>query len=320
MIPKIVTFMLTYKCNIACDHCSVCSGPWRQETLHEDVIRRIIDDIYDIASIEVCVFTGGEPTLYADTLKRALSYAYYNGFITRVVTNAWWAKNYNKSLKFLDDLRSAGLKELNTSYDDFHAKYISINNVINAIKAALDLNLRIVIGIIRSRSSKINAQYLMKIFRDEGIDCSKIIFEEDYVQPVGRAVYTLPEEEYVERKDVLNSGCVDILRVITVHPDGRITACCGHTTANPYVKELVIGYINSGSIKELIKRAQKCLLYWLIFAKGSMKIMREILNVTPSEKIFHSCQACYVLFTKYRLHLYKVLTEKRHKILEMLLM
>lgn len=316
MIPKIVTFMLTYKCNIACDHCSVCSGPWRQETLSEDVIYKIIDYIYDIPSIKVCVFTDGEPTLYMDTLKRALSYAHRNGFITRVVTNAWWAKDHNKALGFLDNLRSAGLKELNISYDDFHARYISINNIINAVKAALDLNLRVVIGTIRSRSSRINAQYLMKIFQNEGIDCSKLMFEEDYVQPVGRAVYTLPKGEFVERRDALNSGCTDILKVITIHPDGRITACCGHITANPYMKELIIGYLNSGSIKELIKKAQRCLLYWLIFAKGSMNIMREILNITPSEKIFHSCQACYVLLTKYRTHLYKVLTKKKHEILK----
>ncbi len=104
--------------------------------------------------------------MYMGTLKRALSYAYRNGFITRVVTNAWWAKDHNKALGFLDNLRSAGLKELNISYDDFHARYISINNIINAVKAALDLNLRVVIGTIRSRSSKNKCAVLNEDFSE----------------------------------------------------------------------------------------------------------------------------------------------------------
>lgn len=93
--------------------------PKRDATLSHNRFCKVIDDAYDIPSIRVVVFTGGEPTLYP-SLKSGIEYASDNGFIVRLVTNAWWASSYKKSIEFLEDLHSRGLAELNISYDDFH--------------------------------------------------------------------------------------------------------------------------------------------------------------------------------------------------------
>lgn len=124
MIPRTLAIMLTNKCNFFCDHCSVCSGPDKNDVLSDEVIKKAIDQAYFIPSIRVVSFTGGEVTLYSEKLKMAISYAHEKGFITRIVTNAWWANSLEKSKEYCNELVFYGLDEINISYDDFHEEYL----------------------------------------------------------------------------------------------------------------------------------------------------------------------------------------------------
>lgn len=51
MIPQVLTFITTYKCNFFCDHCSVYAGPERQEVLAADVMQWFIEQAYALPSI-----------------------------------------------------------------------------------------------------------------------------------------------------------------------------------------------------------------------------------------------------------------------------
>jgi MoaA/NifB/PqqE/SkfB family radical SAM enzyme len=152
LVPEQVAFFLTFKCNFECNHCSVSCSPKRQEVLRLDTIKNILDQAYIIPSLRVVVFTGGEPTLHWDTLCQAIAYATEKGFVTRLVTNVWWADTITKAERILGDLCRSGLSELNISYDDFHAPYLSHyggeQNVINAVRVALRLGITVLIGAV----------------------------------------------------------------------------------------------------------------------------------------------------------------------------
>ncbi len=75
------------------------------EVLPIDVLRKVIDEAYYVPSIRVIVFTGGEPTLHPVHLRFGIKYASDRGFITRLVTNAWWARTYDKAREFLGELK-----------------------------------------------------------------------------------------------------------------------------------------------------------------------------------------------------------------------
>ena len=75
-----------------------------------EYVFRVIDQAYEIPSIQLIVFTGGECTLFPEHLKASIEYAAENGFITRIVTNAWWASNYDKAREFLEELIHMDLK------------------------------------------------------------------------------------------------------------------------------------------------------------------------------------------------------------------
>ena len=133
-------------------------------------------------SIEITVFTGEELTL--KLLKEGIKYAADGGFIVKLVTNAWWASSRERALTFLKEL---GLKELNVSYDDFHSAFIQGRNIVNAVKAALRLGLKVAVAIIVHKYSKINKNYVRNMFVSNGVNVAKIYFLEDHLQPVGRA-------------------------------------------------------------------------------------------------------------------------------------
>jgi len=129
MIPQSLVFLLTYKCNFNCDHCSICAGPNNHETISESIMKKAIEQAYYIPSIRAVIFTGGESTLHLELLKKGIRHAHEKSFLTRMVTNAWWAKTYEKAKLFLEELASCGLKELNVSYDQGIVKVINCSKI-----------------------------------------------------------------------------------------------------------------------------------------------------------------------------------------------
>ena len=79
--------------------------------------------------------------IYRSYLNNVIKYGYQKGLSTRVVTNGYWAKYYETAIARLKDLVDVGLTEINFSTGDEHAKYVSINNIINAVLASVHLNI-----------------------------------------------------------------------------------------------------------------------------------------------------------------------------------
>jgi MoaA/NifB/PqqE/SkfB family radical SAM enzyme len=70
-----------------------------------------IDDA-KASGYELVVFTGGEPTLVKNDLIDVLRHATGLGMLTRVVTNAHWAKDLERARSRVRGLVEAGLKEI----------------------------------------------------------------------------------------------------------------------------------------------------------------------------------------------------------------
>ncbi len=55
--------LMTYQCNLECDHCFVWGSPWQTGTLTLENIRHILEQAKDIETIKSIYFEGGEPFL-----------------------------------------------------------------------------------------------------------------------------------------------------------------------------------------------------------------------------------------------------------------
>lgn len=59
-----IHFLLTYMCNLECDHCFVYSGPDAKGTFTLDQIRKVLNEATKIGTIKWIYFEGGEPFLF----------------------------------------------------------------------------------------------------------------------------------------------------------------------------------------------------------------------------------------------------------------
>ena len=59
-----IHILMTYKCNLACDHCFLYSSPSAKGTMTLPQIRCVLDESRKIGSVEWIYFEGGEPFLF----------------------------------------------------------------------------------------------------------------------------------------------------------------------------------------------------------------------------------------------------------------
>ncbi len=315
MIPQVLTFITTYKCNFSCDHCSVDAGPERREVLAAGVMQRFIEQAYVLPSIRVIVFTGGEPTLYPEILKEGIKLAHEKGFVTRLVTNAWWAQTPEKAHRFLRDFRTAGLDELNISYDDFHAKYLESfggeRNIVNAIRIGTELGMTTLVGSVLYHGARIRSGYLREIFKEAGIQ-QEIKFLEDFAFPLGRARRKLPLQFFppdLEKRE--QGGCQEAGHTLTILPDGKILFCCGHIINSKAQTILTLDSLASGvSLPEIVRRMQRNVFYWWLHLEGPEAVLSKM---GVEKKFYRKCEACFYLGTACREKLL-VLAAKKEEI------
>src|SRR3989304_5857019 len=81
--------LLTYQCNLECDHCFVWGSPWQDGTMTIQDIRRILHQARDVGTIDWIYFEGGEPFLYYPILLHGVRIAAHMKFRVGVVSNGF---------------------------------------------------------------------------------------------------------------------------------------------------------------------------------------------------------------------------------------
>lgn len=314
MIPAICSIFLDYVCNFACSHCSVGSSPKTKFPMPEQVFDRIFEELPTLPTLKVVVFTGGEPTLKKDVLLKGIHRAHELGYVTRLVTNGWWAKDMDRARSFVDDLKGSGLNELSTSWDDFHEPYGNCETVLNCIDAAVQGGLRVVMAAIVGQGASWNSgrirESLAGRWRISSRDVDRRVFIiEDNPTPSGSAegvdIKGLPEQK------ALGFGCRDIVSTISFHPDGSVKACCGH--AMFYTPHLTIGNILNEPLQAMVSRGQRNVLYWWIHSAGPLEILRRM--GVAEESYSSICHACHDLFQNHSASVIDFVIENRDEIL-----
>jgi len=111
--------LLTYQCNLECDHCFVWGSPWQSGTMTLENIRNILNQAKDLGTVEWIYFEGGEPFLYYAILVRGVHAAAGYDFRAGLVTNGYWATDELDALECLKPF--AGLiQDLSVSSDLYH--------------------------------------------------------------------------------------------------------------------------------------------------------------------------------------------------------
>jgi organic radical activating enzyme len=127
--------LLTYECNLECDHCFVWGGPQQRGTMTAAVLDEILRQAAEPGTIEWIYFEGGEPFLYYALLRRGVRRAAELGFRVGIVSNAYWATSREDASEWLRDLAGA-VQDLSLSQDTYHGDERQALRVEHARRAA----------------------------------------------------------------------------------------------------------------------------------------------------------------------------------------
>ena len=115
-----IHFLLTYTCNLECDHCFLYCSPWAKGTFTIGQVTTVLDEAKSIGTVDSIYVEGGEPLLYYPLLRESIRRATERGFKTGLVTNAYAAVSEEDAELVLTPLAEAGLTTISISNDAFH--------------------------------------------------------------------------------------------------------------------------------------------------------------------------------------------------------
>ena len=229
--------LLTYQCNLECDHCFVFGSPWQTGTMTLSNIRTILQQAKDLGTIDSIYFEGGEPFLYYPVMLKGVQKAAAAGFKIGMVTNSYWATDTEDALEWLRPF--AGLiEDLSVSSDCYHSTEKQSQQAKFAIAAANQLG--IPPGII-------------SIAQPEASDAASVVGvlpdSETGVMYRGRAAEKLVSQARLRPWKEFNSCPFEDLRNperLHVDPLGNVHICQGISLGNLFLtplRDICVQYI-----------------------------------------------------------------------------
>ena len=221
------------------------------------------------------------------------------------MTNGWWAKSTRAATSSIENFADAGLDEIEFSTGDQHARFVSVDSIGRGVAAAVAQGLPVTVIVELTQDRLISGDTISELpdvssTRAKFPERQLNIFESPWM-PVDPALTADYPHDFVARKSNIGQigGCEDVLRTITIGPDGAISACCG--IGQRLVPQLQLGNIASTSVADAVKAAESDPIKWRIRCEGPEHILAWAESIDPDiewEGMYaHRCQACIRLHT-----------------------
>ncbi len=115
-----IHFLLSYACNMTCDHCFLYCSPASKGTMTISQIQTLLKESERIGSIQETYWEGGEPFLFYPVMLEGIRLARQIGFKTGIVSNGYWSTSAEDARLWLEPLSKLGISDLSISDDDLH--------------------------------------------------------------------------------------------------------------------------------------------------------------------------------------------------------
>jgi len=292
-IVPVLSMQVTYQCNIACKHCGPYCAPDEKDWMTVPEMKDLIQQAVALGA-ENIVFTGGEPSLLGDDLVEILHFVHRDLKLpfSRIVTNGKFASSYDKGVRVFNQWKEAGLKEVNISCGEYHQEFVPIETVANAYRAARDLGFVTVLlagEFLKREAGKYTPEMYEQAIGERLLSPDEISpyisrchgMSRGAAMPYGRGKeYIKPSQLEVFQESKIPSICRDVLAVITVHPNGNTTACCGIMVRDESL--LNIGNWRQSRLEKIVKEAnQDIVLNWIRYL-GLKDMKRWLKEKDPS--------------------------------------
>jgi hypothetical protein len=267
--------LLTYQCTFECDHCFVWGSPRQKGTMSMGQIREILWQASETGTIESIYFEGGEPFLFYPVLVSGVQEAARLGFQTGIVSNAYWATNFEDAVEWLRPMTGL-LGDLSVSSDLFHWNERVSQNVKNACEAADKLGISI--GTIEV--SQPEETHMESAFGQLPEGASSVMFRGRAAQNLVGRVPWQPWGRFTEcpHEDLKEIGRAHL------DPLGNLHACQGISIGNTFQQ----------SLKELcaMYRAETHPIIGPLIDGGPVNLVNRY-SLEHSEEYADACHLCY---------------------------
>ena len=275
-----IHFLLTYMCNLECDHCFVYSSPNAKGTFTLNKIQEVLDEAIQIDTIKWIYFEGGEPFLFYPLMIEGIKIARKREFKVGVVTNAYFATSEEDAELWLKPLCELGISDLNISNDQFHYEGEKENPAKYVLDAAKKLGMPVSEICIEKPTVEMGID--KEQAKGESVIGGSAMFR-------GRAVEKLTEglpkrwwEEFTE------CPYEDLKEPKRVHLDsyGNVHLCQGLSMGNMWETPLSKLVKNYNADSHPICRP---------LVRGGPALLAKEYNVKHEDKYVDACHFCYLL-------------------------
>ncbi|MEY8532601.1 radical SAM protein [Blautia pseudococcoides] len=285
--------LLTENCNARCKMCCDSRGHVRGKTLSKEELTLILENIKECKSINVIGITGGEPMLYPDLIEYIFNYNYGRKMDFTIKTNGFWGKDTEKAREFIVKYKDK-IKNLSFSYDEFHKEFIDIQNIINIINIAdeLEVSTEVVGCFLRSGMTPGEALDLLG-------DCAyKTTFAWQPVIKTGSALTSFSDDKFYKifNTDKHEARCIGLLdRTLLINPQLNVYPCCSQVIENTL---LLVGNLKNERLKDIINNINCNKVFYEIYTKGFAPFL-ELLDKKGIEyphQVTSACEYCQFFF------------------------
>jgi len=289
----------TMKCALACDFCCYGCNPNRKEKMPFDLAERLIREAGKLKNFSSVGFTGGEPLLFPEEICALADILHEVNLPFTIATAAHWAKDYVYCKELLGYLKSKGLIRLNISHDHSHMVFVQREIVINAIRAASELNIATyVVGTFNNTNDS------LETFLPEVMHLPKVAMLTKYVAKVGMAKkWEINQKLYglsLETEDLC--CCRRVNHDIVIWHDGSAYPCC--STFNRATPGIKVGNANEMSLKEIWEKVEGSLLFRIMKRQGFGELYSILQKRAPelhsrlplAQDVVGPCSLCNAIF------------------------
>lgn len=243
--------------------------------------------------------TGGECMLLGKDIDKIFSYATGKGLTCGMISNAFWASDYDKAFKTLKRLKRSGLRSISFSTGTDHNRYVPWMNVRHASVAATRLGLVTQLriegyGAVNEITDGLNADAEVVAFTNQGrLKIVRSPWMEYHNKGKKNRNWRTPFYDHGEHQ-----ACSSLFQNIVINPYGEVYACCGIGVC--HIPQMRLGNIHQEPIKTIYERAFEDFLKIWLFTDGPERILKYVHGKTGQKFPWHTghiCDICRVIFT-----------------------
>jgi len=224
-------------CPVGCETCNVSAKPDNNEEISDNDIDLILNEAKAHELTSYIIWTGGEPFYNPEKLKRAVLNAYKSGFVSEILTSAFYMppNNFFNSIK--------GSLSVRISIDSEHQSVVKVEKLLKFSEIVINNGIDINFTVRKIPGNEFPVKDIFEKFKSS--------FPGYYKKRENdkRWIHNIPHiplkenDPYILKSDNIGSetgGCKFVFRDLVAGWDGKIYPCCGLFSLTDFDKYSVI--------------------------------------------------------------------------------